>query len=208
MVARYSEQQKAALDALMKDNVYEKAITIMTGEDLQALTMDRLANEVGVSRGTLYNYFADREAVIDFVVERTFEPLTRAVDEVVNSNLGAEEQVTKIIEWVFSTVYEDRALVVALAPLKQGDCKRESRLARHEGFVKAIENVIRHGVESGAFRNLEPTLVAEILVASIRGMVDSMVDCGEFLPAEKLIPTFEGMLLGGLCEREYAATPR
>ncbi len=47
-MARYSEQQKAALDALMRDDVYEKAIAIMTGEDLQALTMERISSRAAL----------------------------------------------------------------------------------------------------------------------------------------------------------------
>jgi AcrR family transcriptional regulator len=205
-MARYSDQQKAALDALMKDNVYEKAIAIMTGGDLQELTMERLAQDVGVSRGTLYNYFADREAVVDFVIDRTFEPLIHVIEDVSDGQLAPEEQLTKIVEWVFSTVYEDRALVVALAPARQAKCKHEAHRARHLGFVKAIEEVIRNGVADGAFRNLDPFLVSEILFGALRGMVDSMVESGELLPPQRVVPIFNGLLLGGLCEREYAAT--
>ena len=178
----------------------------MTGGDLQELTMERLAQDVGVSRGTLYNYFADREAVVDFVIDRTFEPLIHVIEDVSDGQLAPEEQLTKIIEWVFSTVYEDRALVVALAPARQAKCKHEAHRARHLGFVKAIEEVIRNGVADGAFRNLDPFLVSEILFGALRGMVDSMVESGELLPPQRVVPIFNGLLLGGLCEREYAAT--
>lgn len=205
-MARYSEQQKAALDALMKDNVYEKAIAIMTGGNFQELTMDSLANEVGVSRGTLYNYFADRDAVVDFVVDRTFEPLKEAILQLGEGDLSPEEQLAKIIEWVFTTIYEDRALVVALAPAKQASCNREVHRERHLGFVNAIESVVRNGIESGVFRNLDSTLVSEIFFGAVRGMVDSMGESGEFLPPEQVVPIFNGLFLGGLCEREYGAT--
>jgi len=198
-MARYSEQQKAALDALMKDNVYEKAIAIMTGEDLRELTMERLAKDVGVSRGTLYNYFTDREAVVDFVIDRTFEPLTQAVEELVDRNISPREQLKKIVEWVFTTIYEDRALVVALAPAKQANCKRKSARARHLGFVKTIEEVIREGIASGAFRDLDPSLVSGIVFGAVRGTADAMVESGEFPPPERVVPVFNGLLLEGLC---------
>ena len=51
-MARYSEKQKAALDALMKDDVYRYAMEILKTEGAGALTMERLATDVGVSRGT------------------------------------------------------------------------------------------------------------------------------------------------------------
>jgi AcrR family transcriptional regulator len=205
-MARYSEQQKAVLDALMKDNVYEKAIAIMTCEDPQELTMERLAKDVGVSRGTLYNYFADRDAVVDFVVDRTFEPLKQAVGQLADGDLPPREQLTKIVEWVFSTVFEDRALVVALAPAKQPYCRRGAYRARHLAFVNAIEKVIRNGIACGAFRDLDPPLVSEIVFGAVRGTADAMVESGEFLPPERVVPIFNGLLVGGLCNSELEAT--
>lgn len=198
-MARYSEQQKAALDALMKDSVYEKAIAIMTGEDLQELTMERLAQEVGVSRGTIYNYFADREAVIEFVIDRTFEPLKRAIGDLSGADLPPVEKLTRIVEWIFETVGEDRALVVALAPAKQASCAAAAHRARHRGFIDVVEEIIREGVAGGDFRDLDPALVSEILFGAVRGMIDSMVETGEFLPPEKVVPVFNGILLAGLC---------
>ena len=198
-MARYSEQQKAALDALMKDNVYEKAIAIMTGEKLQDLTMERLATDVGVSRGTLYNYFADRDAVLDYVIDRTFEPLQQGIQELLDGDLPPDEQLTKIFEWVFTTIYEDRVLVVALAPAKQARCNLSEHRARHLGFVGAIEDVVRNGIASGVFRELDPPMVGEVLFCAVRGMADSMAESGEFLPPEQVVPIFKGLFLKGLC---------
>ncbi|RLE29529.1 MAG: hypothetical protein DRJ61_14360, partial [Acidobacteria bacterium] len=100
----------------MKDDVYKNAIEIIADEGLASLTMERLASDVGVSRGTVYNYFDDRDAVLDYVEERTFGPLLAAIKEVAASDGQPEEKLTKISEWVFTAVYEDRALVIALIP--------------------------------------------------------------------------------------------
>lgn len=197
-MARYSEQQKAALDALMKDNVYEKAIAIMTGEDLKELTMDRLAKDVGVSRGTLYNYFADRDAVVDFVVDQTFEPLMTALEEVAESDLDPEAKLSKVIEWVFETLYRDRAVIVALVPAKQSGGDPEKRRARHCGFVGILARVIDEGIGGGVFRKLDSSLVSEFFGAAVRGFIDTMVETGEFHPADKLVPVFKELFLGGL----------
>ena len=142
--------------------------------------------------------------MVDFVVDRTFEPLKQAILELSESDLPPEEQLAKMIEWVFSTLYEDRALIVALVPAKQASSNREGHRARHLGFVGAIEAVIRKGVGSGAFRDLDPALVSEIFFGAIRGMADSMVESGEFLPPEQVVPIFNGLLLGGLCTAGHA----
>ncbi len=197
-MARYSEQQKAALDALMRDDVYEKAIAIMTGEDLQALTMERLAKEVGVSRGTLYNYFDDKDAVVDFVEARTFDPVLGAIAEVAASDLDAEIKLTKIAEWIFTSVYEGSALIIALSPTRRVAHKCGGKLERKRRATRAIEQIIRGGIETGRFKKLPPVVVTEVFVGSLTGMIESMALHGEFYRADAVVPTLMELFLGGL----------
>lgn len=197
-MARYTEKQKVALDILMKDDVYTHAMTIITSEGLGLLTMERLATDVGVSRGTLYNYFDDRDAVLDYVEERTFGPLLAAVEEVATSDLRPEEKLTKISEWIFTAVYEDRALVVALAPNKHSGASHECQMRRRISALGAIRRVIDEGIHKGFFKDLSPVLASEIYLGSISGMIESMAFNGKFLPAEEIVPTMMTILLGGL----------
>ena len=142
-MARYSEKQKAALDTLMKDDVYEHAIKIIEEEGLGQLTMERIATEIGVSRGTLYNYFADKDAVVEFVEERTFAPLLAQVDGIADGGLSPGDKLTKIAEQIFSSVYEDRALVVALIPNKFSNATLDCEVdGAGSSGVRAVDKVI------------------------------------------------------------------
>lgn len=197
-MARYSEKQKAALDALMKDDVYRYAMEILKTEGTGALTMERLATDVGVSRGTLYNYFDDKDSVIDFMEERTFESVLESITKVANSTIRAEEKLTKIAEWIFTAVYDDSALVLALSPMKHDRKNRACKLGRRNSAMRAIETVIREGIDSGAFNKLSPVVVSEVFMGAISGMIESMSLTGEFYRADAVVPTLMELFLGGL----------
>jgi AcrR family transcriptional regulator len=195
---RYSERQKAALDALMKDDVYNHAMEIITAEGLGTLTMERLATEVGVSRSTLYNYFADRDAVINYLEERTFAPILAAINELVAGPLSADRKLAGITETIFAAVHDDLSRVVALVPAKRASANREFHQRRRDSALSAIESVIREGIETGLFRELSPRLVAKIYLDAVAGMVESMAFSGTLLPPDELVPTLVELLLGGL----------
>ena len=197
-MARYSEKQKAALDNLMKDDVYRHAMEIIKSEGLGGLTMERIAAAVGVSRGTLYNYFADKDAVVDFVEERTFDPVLGAIQEVSTSDLEPELKLTRIASWIFTAVYEDSALIIALSPIKHEMKRHPCKLERRNKAIRAIEEIVRDGIDSGAFKKLSPVVVTEIFVGSIFGMIESMSLNGEFYRADAVTPTLMELLLGGL----------
>ncbi len=197
-MARYSEKQRAALDILMRDDVYRHAMEIIQTEGLGSLTMERIAGAVGVSRGTLYNYFADKDAVVAFVKNRTFDPVLKAIEEVANSDLDPGLKLTKIASWIFTAIYNDSALIIALSPTKHEIGSRESEFERRNKAMPVIEGIIRAGIETGAFKKLPPVVVAEVFVGSIMGMVDSMSLSGEFYRAEAVVPTLMELFLGGL----------
>ncbi len=197
-MARYTDKQKAALDTLMKDEVYEHAMKIIVDEDLGALTMDRLATEVGVSRGTLYNYFSDKDAVIDYLEERTFEPLLHAIKELSAKEDPPEVKLTMVAEWIFDAIFKDRALIMALTPAKHCGANRPCQMDRRTRGLSAFATMIQHGIESGDFRDLDPHLMSEFFFGSISGLIESMSLSGNFLPPEDVVPPLMELFLGGL----------
>ena len=56
--------------ALTKDGLCERALAIVDEEGLEALTMRRLAKDVGVKAPSLYNHVQSKEALIDGALSR------------------------------------------------------------------------------------------------------------------------------------------
>jgi AcrR family transcriptional regulator len=53
---------------LTPDEIYERALRLVDEEGLEALTMRRLADEVGVEAASLYHHVPNKEALIDGVL--------------------------------------------------------------------------------------------------------------------------------------------
>jgi AcrR family transcriptional regulator len=195
---RYSRKQKAALDTLMRDDVYRQALEIIEAEGLPGLTLDRLAKLIGISRATLYNYFDDRDAIVDFVEERTFLPLFETLAEIADGEAAPVAKLEAIAGEVFTGVYENRALVVALTPEKHCAANRARQTERRCSVLDTVRRVVEEGARSGVFRKLPPDLVAELFVATLSGLIDAMAHSGEFRMAEELVPTLMEVVVGGL----------
>lgn len=160
--------------------------------------MDRLAKGVGVSRATVYNYFADRDAVVEFVEERTFAPLLESLEEIAAADRSPSDKMRAMAHEVFARVYDNRALVVALIPEKHVDAHREGQLGRRNRGRDCLVRAVREGVDNGISRDLPPALVSEIFLGAVTGMVDTMVFNDEFRKPEEVVPTLMEVFLGGL----------
>ena len=199
---RYPEKRRAALEATMQAEVHRVATEILREEGLEALTMDRIARDIGVSRGTLYNYFADADAVVSFVEARTFEPLGEQFDEILASSLPPEEKLAAIMTQIFDSIYDDRALAMALfAKQKIQGPRAEQKIAHRNHLLRVARTIIDDGATSGRFRPVDADLAAELFLGLLIGPIDSMMYSGEFKPAHEFVPEMVDLLLGGLALR-------
>lgn len=62
--------EKSQRQRVTKDRLFETALAIVDAEGLEALTMRRLASEVGVEAASLYHHVPNKDALLDGVLVR------------------------------------------------------------------------------------------------------------------------------------------
>jgi len=193
---RYSEKQRAAMEALMRDEVYRTAVEILTGEGLQALTIDRLAKAIGVARGTLYNYFADRDAVLTYVEERAAKPVFDELEQLAAGEETAEEKLRGCALAGFRFVESSRPLIYTLYRIKQGEgTLREAQLRRRDRLVALLTTILEQGMAQGEFRRLPLPDAAIVFSSVIAGHIEYMADHDVVRPAEEIASTLMEVIL-------------
>ena len=183
----------------MKDEVSRVAGDILRAEGFVALTMDRIAREVGVSRGTLYNYFADADEVVAFVEKRAIEPLHDRIEAIGASDLVPEGKLQAIATTIFERLFADRALALALFCKHEPGARRsEHKIRLRNAMLATVRGIVAHATARGRFREVPPELAAECFLGAITAHVDTMLYAGELQPAEEIVPRIMDLLLAGL----------
>lgn len=207
-MADFAAKRRAAVDAAMRDEVYRTSVKILTEDGFAALTLDRIARDIGVSRPTLYNYFSDRAGVVNFIEDRVFEPLEASLDEIVAGDGTAADKLQAMCSAVIDSIYRERALVLAMFHKEMLDgAVKEAKAAKRERAIGLLSRVLEDGVRSGELREVALRPAAEVVFGAITGLVDGMVYSGRFVTADQAVPPMLDVLLRGL-ESGPAATPR
>ncbi len=199
MMVGFADKRRAAIDGAMRDEVYRTSVRILTEEGIAALTLDRIATEIGVSRPTLYNYFRDRAGVVTFIEDRVFAPLEALLDEIVGGHAPAREKLEALCTAVVDGVYRERALVLAIfhKEMLEGAVK-EAKAAKRERAIGLVARVLEEGMRTGELRAVPVRSAAEVVFGAINGMVDSMVYSGRFRTGAEVVPPVLDVLLRGL----------
>jgi AcrR family transcriptional regulator len=159
---------KARLESVARRSIQDAVVRILSRHGAERLTMERVASEAGVAKGTVYRFFRNKKELLESVRALSMEPLERDLTAVFDAPLPAGERIRRLILRHVIFFDEHRELLrvllwdrrLAAARLKKGGS------ARYRTYVERLAEVIASGVRSGEFKQMPPEEVAEWIVES------------------------------------------
>jgi TetR/AcrR family transcriptional regulator, cholesterol catabolism regulator len=92
---------------LMELRILQKADTMFLRYGLRSVTMDDIAKELGISKKTIYLYFADKDALIDKVTEYMLQEEKNKAEEIYKISKNPIEEIflsTKIMKEMLQNI--------------------------------------------------------------------------------------------------------
>lgn len=144
--------------------------------------MEKLADLMGVSKGTLYNYFRDKDDVVFFIMQNQSRQICEALERCAAEQAGTLEILRKMMITTLVMFRDFRFLRAAIGEVvqKQGHTTEEpGRLL--SGCIESLSAVIARGVDEGVLRPCDPELTAVLLHAMMVGIglgsdIDERID--------------------------------
>lgn len=191
--------------AAMKEGIFQAALQVIRERGFDGLTMDRVAEVAGVAKGSIYHYFATKQALMEFIFERVVSPALDRAKEVALSALSPVEKLRAIlVEWfthfsayrgIFETIFAD--------PTIRHFCS-DARRSKYSDGIAIFETVIREGMEQGIFRVVHPQVAAEVMVGALVLPVERDLESGRTRSTEAWAEKLLDLLLWGLASPELA----
>lgn len=175
-MVRLSERRRELVTSMMQDAVYEAAVEVLTTHGIGGLTMDRVAEQAEMAKGSLYKYFPNKLALLQLVHKKALEPVEQKGPEVMEADLPALDKLESLMRIWFEYIDEHRGLFrfffmddVVHGLLK---CERETG---HASAMEDLAKIIEQGIDEGVFRRVDPEPVAVILFGAIREVCEQQV---------------------------------
>lgn len=167
-MSRLLEQRKN----LMKEGIYEAAVAVLVRDGLEAMTMERVAEEARVAKGSLYNYFENKTDLLEFVHERTIDPLRQGAQETIDADSPAKEKLEEFISMCFQYMEARRGLFNFL--FNEHAIHKFIREPKSEGG-RHLAVIVRQGIKEGVFRPVDPEFYGTLLFGAIRQMFEEQL---------------------------------
>ena len=175
---RYNKQRKAAVDAVVKKDIYQAVMRILAEKQPENLTMERVAEEAGMAKGTLYDYFKNKAELILHVVQSIGRPYEERVKQVFSSNLSIPKKLLKIAELNLLISSKHGEMLDSIAKcasqsFAKSFTEEKTVEARRQG-EKRLAMLIEEGVRSGIFRNMPTSDIIILYSALIDGFAKKL----------------------------------
>jgi len=199
---RLTERRKVAVDAAMRDGLFEAAVAVIAQYGSAGLTMDRLAIAARVAKGSVYNYFRSKRGLLQFVYQKAYEPINAQVHEIAASSQTARGKLEAMARMYFEHVTQDRQLFDFLLndASVRGLLKTEQDSLQSQ-VIGVLAEILEQGVAAHEFRPLDATRVAEMILGAIRQLAECELAGSEPRSAEEIVDALSPVFLEGVSRR-------
>lgn len=195
---------RQARSAATVEVIHDATLQVLVSQGLQALTTARVADRAGVSVGSIYQYYPNKQALLIAVLERHLETVIRAVEQACAARRGqplaamAEAVVRAYVDAKLHRPDVSRALYAM-----PSSAATDTLVARIT--VRGQLALCDLLASCSDARVLEPTLVAAVWAGALVGPVQMLLT--EAIPLERSAVVREQLIALSLAYLRTVARP-
>ena len=188
-----------------KKQIINAAEEVFTQKGFDQARMDDIAEETGLSKGTLYLYFKSKEDLITAILDRMFQYEFRQFEALNLTEMNAADAIWKITDLLTKYILGlQRLMPIVYQFLALAFRNRHVQLALKKyinQYVDILIPIIQRGIDSGEFRQVDARTAAIAMGAMIEGTLLLWVYDKSLVKPEYHIHSGMNLLLEGVQAR-------
>lgn len=189
-----------------RSEIVDAALTVFARDGFALTKMDAVAEQAGISKGTLYLYFDSKDALFEGMVRDKMLPALEQLQSelVATPDLSAEDMLRMQMRFFYRNVLNTERRHIMRLVMAEGpqfphitQFYYETVISRGKAVFKGI---IDHGVKTGEFRAVEGHGLMKIAMAGglVAALWKTVFDTFEPVDLEAYCETHIDVLLNGL----------
>jgi len=169
--------------------IFEATLQVLRSDGPARLNTTRVARRAGVSVGTLYQYFPNKQALLFAALERHLAMLADAIEKACDENRSAtvEAMAAAVVKAYLQTRMVQAEVTPALYLVAREIDVRQLAEQATQRSEKALEAMLSTAIDG---RLIDPHVIAQTLTAAIYGTVPAFCPrVGLLVPVARRLPT-------------------
>jgi AcrR family transcriptional regulator len=140
-----------------KRAIFETAIKIFSTNGYDGATMDDMAANAGVAKGTLYYHFKSKEELFKFIITEGMEIIKEQIHEAAEKEGDSLSKLKAICRQQLSLVYENKDFFkVVMSQLWGQEIRQLELRVIINNYIHSIEEHLKKAMEDGVVKKGDP----------------------------------------------------
>jgi len=200
-----------------REQILDCALAVFARQGFHETSIADICARARIARGTLYQYFTDKRAVLAALIERIVGRIIEAVQHWPRFELPPDAEWTAAHNAAFvegrclqlmAVVFADADTASLILRMARGTGFAREALARIDAeVVSVIAADVRAALELGVVRAFDPQVVAEFIVGGIEKIVIRALDDGRAIDVASITRQIAVLVSSGLVPDEHCPPP-
>jgi len=156
-----------------KELIRQSAIKIIADEGYYNTTIKMIADEAGIAVGTIYNYFNNKQDILNHIFAVELDKRIKILTRVKEDESSLKEKLNTFLDLHFNKLEANPDVATVL--VQEMSQPRKYGLEAIDNFMNELPEllgeIIEVAVEVGEIREVNSELIANAIFHTIRGMV-------------------------------------
>jgi len=168
----------------MKDKIINKATDLFLSLGFKSVTMDDIANELGMSKKTIYTYFENKTCLVEEITTHLFKKITDGLSEIKTKSLDPITELHDIKIFLMNSLKGEKTSPYFQLQKYYPSIHKELKKKKFEFVLESTKKSLEKGVELGIFRKkINVEFISRLYFNGIMGIRDLQI-----FPTEKFKP--------------------
>ncbi len=167
--------QKKAPPEIRKAQIIEATIRCFQRKGYENTTIDDIAAEYGLSKGSIYCYYTSKKEILLAVFDHLISKLINEYESLVNGNISAREKMTQMAQILVDSLLRDyekfRPIIVLLSVAYEDEAVREISANLYKLAGQLIKEILHQGEKDGEFKAPNKNVTSAMLIAMGEGLL-------------------------------------
>lgn len=159
------------------DQILNALQSLLENRDIQTISVSDIARAAGIGKGSIYYYFSSKDAILEALIERSYElPLKTAKELAAQTNIAPFTRLAMIFQACRNSSSE-----FLRHNTKAADGSIQEQLLLHQKYLNHLVTelkptltlIIEQGIETGEICFAHPAALAEIVLIVLAVKLDN-----------------------------------
>lgn len=184
----------------MKDQILIKATDMFLTLGFKSVTMDDIANEMGISKKTIYQHFSNKDSLVKEATMYLFETISCGIDDICALGKDPIEELFVIKDFVMKNLKNESTSPIYQLQKYYPKIHKSLMMRQFDKMGDCVIVNLEKGIEQGLFRKeINTQIIARFYFAGMTSLKDSEIFNPELFTSKELQVTYLEYHLRGIC---------